>query len=549
MNVIDTIKASFFKIIATSYQLSEQTLIERCNFELITNEEKKAFGDISSNAAMVIAKELRQNPRALATQLTQKFSHPFVERIELAGPGFLNFFLKPQAFQTMYQELHTHKSHFFKLAPEVKKHNINIEFVSANPTGPLHFGHGRNGIIGDVLGNVLKFLGHKVTKEFYINDAGEQIRKLGVSFKIRIEQALGNNIELPEDAYHGEYLKTLAEQFLQEFGKDGIKKPQAFLEEYAKNHMLDALKYTLENYGIMFDVWFSEKQLHESGQIQKALDLLKKNNYLYEQEGAWWFKSTEFGDDKDRVMIKSDGSLTYVSADAGYVQNKFSRGFDSLIMVLGHDHHSFVQRLHGIMQALEYDPKTLDVILYQLVRILKDGALARMSKRAGNIISLEDIIETVGKDVARFFYLNRKADAELEFDVDLALQQSNENPVYYIQYAYVRTHSIIRKAKEEYGYMPIFTMQNLTPDEQLIIKKIIELKHLLEHIAATHHTHLIAYYTYEIAHLFHKYYNSSKVIQEDNQQNSEEKLGFILLIQQTLELCCNLMGISCPEKM
>lgn len=549
MNVIDTLQASFFSIISTHYQLSEETLRERCSFELITNEEKKAFGDITSNAAMVIAKELRQNPRVLAADLIQKFSHPLVARLEMAGPGFLNFFLQPNAFATMYHELHTHKDAFFKLAPETKKLNINIEFVSANPTGPLHFGHGRNGIIGDVLGNVLKFLGHNVTKEFYINDAGEQIRKLGMSFKIRLQQALGASIELPEDAYHGIYLQDLANQFIAEFGKEGSQKPDSFLEEYAKNNLLKALKTTLENYGIFFDVWFSEKQLHDSGQIQKALDALKNNGFLFEQEGAWWFKSTAFGDDKDRVMIKTDGSLTYVSADAGYVQNKFSRGFDKLIMVLGHDHHSFVQRLKGIMQALGYNPADLDVILYQLVRVIKDGALAKMSKRAGNIVSLEDIIETVGKDVARFFYLNRKADAELEFDVDLALQQSNENPVYYIQYAYVRTHSIIRKAKDEYNFIPSHTKQDFSEDEQLILKKIVELKHLLNHISKTHQTHLIAYYTYEIANLFHKYYNTTKVIQEHDEQTSQERLAFIQLIQQILELCCKLMGISCPERM
>ena len=549
MNVIDTLQASFFGVIATHYQLSEQSLRDRCSFELITSEEKKAFGDITSNAAMVIAKELRQNPRALAENLIKKFSHPLVARVELAGPGFLNFFLQPEAFTLLFSQLHKQKDTFFKLAPESKKLKINIEFVSANPTGPLHFGHGRNGIIGDVLGNVLKFLGHNVTKEFYINDAGEQIRKLGMSFKIRLQQALGIEIELPEDAYHGIYLQDLAQKFLQEFGNEGAQKPDSFFEEYAKNHLLNALKTTLENYGIFFDIWFSEKQLHDSGQIQNALDALKANGFLFEQEGAWWFKSTAFGDDKDRVMIKTDGSLTYVSADAGYVENKFSRGFDKLIMVLGHDHHSFVQRLHGIMQALGYNPADLEVILYQLVRVVKDGALAKMSKRAGNIVSLEDIIETVGKDVARFFYLNRKADAELEFDVDLALQKSNENPVYYIQYAYVRTHSIIRKAKDEYNFVPAASKENFSEDEQLIVKKIAELKHLLCHISKTHQTHLIAYYTYEIANLFHKYYNSTKVIQENDKQTSQERLAFIQLIQEILGLCSNLMGISCPEKM
>lgn len=349
--------------------------------------------------------------------------------------------------------------------------------------------------------------------------------------------------------YHGEYLQALAAQFLQEHGAAGLEKGQGFLENYAKNHLLDALKATLESYGITFTNWFSEKTLHDSGAIKDTLSILEKHGYLYQEDGATWFRSTQFGDDKDRVIVKADGTLTYIAADAAYLQNKLARGYDKLIMVLGHDHHSFVQRLHGILQALGHDKEKLDVILYQLVRILKDGAMARMSKRAGTIVGLQDIIDVVGKDVARFFYLNRKVDAELEFDVDLALQTSNENPVYYIQYAYVRTHSIINKAKTDFGFTPQVISMDMTAEEQLILKKIISLHSLLKTIENTYQTHLLAYYTYELAHLFHKYYNSTKVIVENDKTYSESKLGFIFLIQATLGLCCNLMGISTPEKM
>ncbi|NBX77806.1 arginine--tRNA ligase [bacterium] len=549
MNILQSIQQSLYTTIKQQYPDLDDALLQNCTFDLQTDAQKSQFGDIATNAAMILARSVQSNPRTVAQTIVDHFSHPLIEKIEIAGPGFLNFYFTKQAYNDLFKELCYTFETYFKLSDDEKKLQINLEFVSANPTGPLHFGHGRNGIVGDVLARILGYRGHNVTKEFYINDAGEQIRKLGVSFKIRIQQALGQNIDLPEDAYHGEYLQTLAAQFIQEQGAQGLEKDQTFLENYAKNHLLDALKATLESYGITFTNWFSEKTLHDSGAIKESLQILQKNGYLYEQDGATWFRSTQFGDDKDRVIVKADGSLTYIAADAAYVQNKLARGYDKLIMVLGHDHHSFVNRLHGILQAFGHDKEKLDVILYQLVRILKDGAMARMSKRAGTIVGLQDIIDVVGKDVARFFYLNRKVDAELEFDVDLALQTSNENPVYYIQYAYVRTHSIINKAKSDFGFTPQVLPMQFTQEEELIVKKIMSLQTVLTTIENTYQTHLLAYYTYELAHLFHKYYNSTKVIVENDQVYSESRLGMIFLIQATLGLCCNLMGIGTPEKM
>ncbi|MDZ4151994.1 arginine--tRNA ligase, partial [Methylicorpusculum sp.] len=315
-----------------------------------------------------LAIEKTINPRHIAQEIAASFTHPHVAKIEVAGPGFLNFFLTSKTWGILAFELFTNTENFFKLPADTPKKHYSIEFVSANPTGPLHLGHGRGGIIGDVLGNVLRFLGHQVVKEFYVNDAGAQIEKLGRSLKIRCQQAAGQEIALPEEAYHGEYLLELAKQLLHEHGPAVLEKPETFFQEYGKKELLEKIKETLSLYGITFDVWFSEKTLHESGAIESALQELQKKGYLYEKEGAIWFASTQFGDDKDRVVRKASGELTYAAADIAYLKNKVDRGAQHLIMTLGHDHHSYETRLHCIRTALGISAP-LDIILYQLVKM------------------------------------------------------------------------------------------------------------------------------------------------------------------------------------
>lgn len=548
MNSIEHIKSSFFIFLQQEYNLNE-TQLTRCNFDMNTDAEKAAFGDLNSNAAMVLAKDVSTNPRVFAHNVIQKFKHPAVSSIEIAGPGFLNFFLTEESLISLAQEIFTKRDLFFKSNIPSKK--INIEFVSANPTGPLHFGHGRNGILGDTLANILEFLGHDVTREFYINDAGAQITKLGTSLRVRYQQALGQTIEMPQDAYHGQYLIDLGQALADEYKNDVLDAPDEYFQDIAKQKMLAQQKETLQAYGIRFDTWFSEKELKNNVDIQDYIQKLTDNGYTYEQDGALWFATTQFGDDKDRVLRKSDGQYTYLAGDLPYLINKLERGYDKLIMILGHDHHSFVVRLHALMQALGYNPDRLSVILYQLVHITKNGESAKMSKRAGTIVDLHDIINTVGKDVARYFYLNRKADAELDFDLELALTTSNENPVFYIQYAYVRTNSILNKAA---GINPKFKnlvatdCKNLTIQEKLLIKKVVALQALLKSLNTSYQTHLLAYYTFELAHIFHSYYNSTKAIVDDIEQ-TKNNLCIIKIIHTTLALCCNIMGISCPEKM
>lgn len=564
MNIIETINQDFNDFLIKHFNL-DQNIINRFDFTLNTDLAKLDFGDINSNCALILAKELGKNPREIATNIAESYTNRHVEKIEVAGPGFLNIFFTEKTYTELCKEIYTQKHNFFK-QKNIKPKNYNLEFVSVNPTGPVHFGHGRGAIIGDVLANILKFVGHNATREYYINDAGAQITKLGMSFKIRCQQILGDSsIQLPEDAYHGQYLIELAQKTIETYGQEKINNEinsnnNTFFANYAKEKMLEAIKTTVENYGINFDIWFSEKTLHQDDSIKKALEILEKNGYLFESEGALWFKSTEFGDDKDRVVIKSDGQPTYLAPDIAYLQNKASRGFDHLVMMLGHDHHSYETRLEAIRKALKLDAK-LTIILFQLVKMKASGELVRMSKRAGNIVTLDDIIEEVGKDVARFFYLNRKADAQLEFDLDLASKKTDENPVYYIQYAYVRTNSILEKYKNTQEIINniahdigaddinVIDAHNISKEEYFLIKKIIQLKELLANIAKNLQTHLLAYYTLELATAFHSYYSKNRVIDLENVSKTRARLLITKEIRETLGLCLDLMGISKPEKM
>ena len=550
MNIIEQIEQSFIDHIQRLFTLSpEQTANIRLSVN--TDEAKSAFGDISSNAAMTLAQLLKQNPLQLGQQIAGSFAHSYVAQVALHKPGFINIYLTQEALQQLTQELYRADKDFFKLFAQPTQ-NINLEFVSANPTGPLHFGHGRGAIIGDVLAKVINFVGQKATREFYINNAGAQMQKLGMSFKIRCQQICGLDVSLPEEAYHGEYLKELANELIAHKGARVFEEyDDNYFAQYAETHLLDKIKKTLENYGVIFDVWFPETKLHQHGEIKKALTILHQNGYLYEKENATWFKATAFGDDKDRVLVKAGGEYTYAAADIAYMLDKIDRGFNHLIMILGHDHHSYLTRLQCIQKALNLTQYPLDIILYQLVKMKQSGQLVRMSKRAGNIVTLDDVIETVGKDVARFFFLHRKADAQLEFDLDLALKRTDENPVYYVQYAYVRTRSILAKAEQHTALAHINheDAAQIEQSEAMLIKKIYALKSILQTIYQTHQTHLLANYAHELAQIFHSYYGANKVIDETDIKRSRSRLLLIKTLKNTFETVFDLLGISCPERM
>lgn len=550
MNSIELLQQAFthhIKKIFPHITLSDQQL----RLQLNIDEAKQEFGNMTTSCAMMMAKEVGKPPRVIATEITANFAHSLVAKIDIAGPGFINIYLTSQAFQTLAAELYEQKAAFFKPDTLERHYHYSLEFVSANPTGPLHFGHGRGAIIGDVLGNILRFVGHTVYKEFYINDAGNQIQKLGESFKIRCMQAAGMDAAIPEDGYHGDYLTTLAQDCFAQYGHELFDKPSSFFADYAKNMMLENIKNTLHDYGIDYDVWFSEKTLHTSGDIPQAIETLARNGYVYEQDNAVWFKATAFGDDKDRVIKKSTGEYTYIAADIAYLKNKIDRGANYLLLVLGHDHHSYVTRLQAVKNGLGYEQIPLDVILYQLVKITENGALVRMSKRAGSGITLQDIIDTVGKDVARFFYLNRKADAQLEFDLELALKKTEENPVYYVQYAYVRTGSILAKAALLEGLtdLTVADANDIGKEEQFLLKKVLFLEQLIADIAINHQTHLLTYYVLELSQLFHRYYSHVRVLDPQDIKKSRARLLMIAIIRSTIGAVLQILGISCPDKM
>jgi arginyl-tRNA synthetase len=549
MNSLKSLQQAFCQYVISFFENTDFTP-EQLQLHLNIDENRQEFGNLTTSIAMSLAKKLQLAPRIIAQKIAT-FTHPLIEKIDIAGPGFINIYLTDDAFKIVAQELFEQKSSFFKPDDLEKKYNYSIEFVSANPTGPLHFGHGRGGIIGDVLGNVLRFVGHNVSKEFYINDAGNQIQKLGESFKARCLQAAGMQVTLPEDGYQGEYLADLAQDCFAQYGHVLFEKPDSFFAVYAKEQLLEQLKQTLRDYGIEYDVWFSEKTLHDSGAIEKSLHTLKENGFLFEHDGALWFKTTAFGDDKDRVVKKATGEYTYIAADIAYFDNKISRGFDNLVFVFGHDHHSYVTRLEAVKNGLGFVSVPLDVILYQLVKMTEKGELVRMSKRAGAIVTLQDIINIVGKDVARFFYLNRKADAQLEFDLELALKKTEENPVYYVQYAYVRTGSILEKAHKEKDLCDIVASdaQHIGKEEAFLLKKIMFLQDLLQDIATNHQTHLLTYYVLELAQAFHRYYSHTRVIDVHDIPKSRARLLMIIVLRDSIATVLQLLGIDRPEKM
>lgn len=512
---------------------------------------RQQFGDFSSNAPLILAKMKQQNPRAVAQAIIAAFQHPAVARCEIAGPGFINITLTPFAYTQILTELVEQGAHFFKLEPHEAHHNFSIEFVSANPTGPLHIGHGRNGIIGDVLTRIARFLGHQVTPEFYINDAGSQMVNLARSVRARCLQELGREGIIPEEGYQGAYIIDIARECLHEYGEKVLDEPDTFFATYAKNKLLAQQQETLAAYHISFDVWFSELTLHESGGIADVLKRLTDAGYLYEHEGALWFKAAELGDEKDRVVRRSSGEYTYVAADIAYLWNKVERGFDRLVIVVGQDHHGYVARLKAALQALGQNPDMLHVLLYQVVTLKNEGEVLRLSKRAGRIISLADVIDTVGSDVARFFFLHRKADAHLDFDVALACKHTDENPVHYLHYAYVRTLSILEKAAQFPEFKDFSTRDaaGLTQAEQLLIKKIISLNAVLRTSIEHYQAHTLTYYILELANLFHSYYAAHRVIDQNNPPLTRARLLLIDQLRSTFKLCLELLGLSTPERM
>ena len=527
---------------------------------------EKGHGDFAANLAMMLAKPARMAPRKIAeifveylnkeiTSDSQDGGPVLLDRVEVAGPGFINFYLNPAWGYEILRVIETEGSDYGRLMLGAGK-KVQVEFVSANPTGLLHMGNARGAALGDCLANLLDFAGYQVTREFYINDAGNQIENFGLTLEARYLQLLGQDCPVPEDGYHGQDIIETMKGFIGKYDDKFLKAPgkvrRNVMIHFALEEKLRDIRNTLFDFGVRYDVWFSEKTLHEAGAVQEAVTLLREKGFIYEKEGALWFKATDFGVEKDEVVVRSNGVPTYFAADIAYHRNKFERGFDWVINIWGADHHGHVSRVKGAVEAIGYNPEALDVILMQLVRLFRGTEIVRMSKRTGQFVTLDELMEEVGRDAARYFFVMRSADSHLDFDLELAKSQSNENPVYYIQYAHARICSIFRQLEEQGGKLPQADKVDLTllkEDIELeLIRKLADFPEEIASAAESLAPHRLARYVHELAGLLHSFYNSHRVIVDDAAL-SEARFVLVKGVKTVIKNALSLLGIAAPEKM
>jgi len=510
--------------------------------------KSESFGDLSTPLAMELAKILHQPPRKIAERIVSACDKDIFESLEIAGPGFINFkFKKSFIFFELNELLKKGESFFFRNIGDGKK--IQIEFVSANPTGPLHLGHGRGAAVGSALANILREAGYNVSTEYYINDAGKQVELLGLSLYIALQRLFGKEIQMPEECYKGEYIFELAKEVYENYSNDlkdkSFEEIGSFLIDFAYRKILDEIKKDLEDFGVIFNQWVSERELYSKKEVQNALQKLRELGYLYEKEGALWFKSTVFGDDKDRVVVKSDGTYTYFASDIAYHKNKIDRGFDELINIWGADHHGYIKRVESAVQALGLKASQIKILLVQMVNLLREGKPVQMSKRAGTFVTLRELIDEIGSDTTKFIFLTRRHDSHLEFDVEIAKRQSQENPVYYVQYAHARINSIFEKAEKEPEF---FTGELFNEDELRVIKKVLLYPMIFEISVQMREPHRITFYLQELASLFHSYYHKYRVISEE-EALTETRLCLCRAVMLVLKHGLRMLGVKAPDKM
>ncbi|ATP38932.1 arginine--tRNA ligase [Solibacillus sp. R5-41] len=524
------------------------------NIHLETPKDK-ANGDFATNIAMQLTKLAKKPPRAIAEAILEsiEIEGTDIEKIDIAGPGFMNITVRKD-FLAGVVKAAFEQGEVYGRSNAGGAQKVQVEFVSANPTGDLHLGHARGASVGDSLCNVLDFAGYDVSREYYINDAGNQINNLAYSLEARYKQALGMTAEMPEDGYHGQDIIDIAGSLSKEFGATILEKTDEERFEFFREHglklELDKLKKDLKDFRVDFDVWYSETSLYKNGKIEVALDKLKANGHVFEEEGATWFRSTTFGDDKDRVLIKNDGSFTYLTPDIAYHEDKIVRGFQKLINIWGADHHGYIPRMKAAIEALGYDRETLEVEVIQMVQLYKNGEKFKMSKRTGNAVTMRELVEEVGLDAVRYFFVKTAGDSHMDFDLDLAVSQSNENPVYYAQYAHARIASILRSAKEQDFTATLENVALLTAEkEEDVLKKVGAFPQVVADAAKHRTPHRIANYIQELAAAFHSFYNAEKVLNADNKELTEARLALITAVKTTLANALKLIGVSAPEKM
>ena len=531
--------------------LSSEVSLDEIQLEIPKNPE---HGDFSTNLALTLAKPERKAPRKIAEILVAALQgDSLCDKIEIAGPGFINFRLAATCWYNVLDQI----------AEQGKKYGcsnigngtkIQVEFVSANPTGPLHIGHGRGAVVGDAVAAVLQAAGFDVQREYYINDAGNQILTLGRSILLRLRELQGVAIEFPEDGYQAEYVVELAAKYRSEQGELTDVSETEAIELCARFGIAEVLKWIetdLKAFGIQFDHWYSEKSLYDRGMVDQELKKLAEKGLSFEQDDALWLRTTEFGDDKDRVLIKSDGSYTYFASDVAYHMEKFDRGFDRVIDVWGADHHGYIPRMKAMLAGLGHSPDDLEVLLIQMVNLLRDGKPYIMGKRSGNFITLKEVVDEVGRDACRFFFLMRRCDSQLDFDLELAKQQSSDNPVFYVQYAHARICSINRNAADSGLEQPSGSVdyQRLELTEELaLVKQLARFPETVVGAALSYEPHRIIFYLQDLAAQFHSYYNRHRVLVDDP-ETSRARLALVNAVRTVLANALQLLGLSAPERM
>ena len=515
---------------------------------VIETPKVKDHGDFSTNVAMQLTRQLRQNPRMIAEKIVANIESENVEKMDIAGPGFINFILSKGRFTKVIEEVLSKRENFGQQPSNGIK--VNLEYVSANPTGSLHLGHARGAAWGDSCARIMKKAGYDVTREYYVNDAGNQITNLALSLNARYRQAHGIETEIGQDGYLGEDVKQKAEQLAKDYPEKYLEPTEENLKFFRKEGIkfeLDKIKADLDNYRVHFDVWSSEQTIRDSGDVDRALKVLDEKGYTYESEGALWFKTTELSDDKDRVLRKTDGSYTYLVPDIAYHNDKYKRGYDLLVDFLGADHHGYIPRLKASMQALGNDPDKLNVDIIQMVRLVSDGKEVKMSKRLGNATTINELCDSVGVDAARYFFVQRALDSHLDFDIELAKRQSNDNPVYYAQYAHARMCSIQKQAKD---IELADSFEDLTDEKEIeLMKTLQEFNKVIIESAKTRQVHKVCHYIQTLASKFHSFYNACKVIDRDNMKLSSQRLALVKATQIVLANALETVGVEAVESM
>lgn len=525
---------------------------------IIEKPADKKNGDFSTNAAMAGARSYHKAPRMIAEAIVSNmdFEGTLIDRAEIAGPGFINFYLSDRYYSKIVEDAVEQGENYGK-SDYGKGKRMLVEFVSANPTGPMHIGNARGGAIGDCLASVLEAAGYEVWREFYVNDAGNQIEKFATSLEVRYLQECGKDIELPEDAYHGIDIVEHAKNFKAEYGEKYVdcdsKERRDALVAFALPKNIEGLERDLKKYRITYDNWFRESSLHKDGSVQKVIDALKEKGVTYEQDGALWFKASEYGNDKDIVLIRANGLPTYIVPDIAYHYNKLvTRGYDKAIDVLGADHHGYVPRMKAALTALGIDASRLDAVIMQMVRLVRDGETIKLSKRSGKAITLNTLLEEVPIDAARFFFNLREPNSHFDFDLELAAKQSSENPVYYVQYAHARICSIIRKAKEQGTELRKPTEEELdrlnSSEERELISHLSKLTGEIISAAKQYDPAKITHYVVELATLFHKFYNAHRVVTDD-EGLMQARLYLCEAVKNTIKNILTMLKIDAPESM